>query len=82
MNSPKTIKECWALPETSMFIDEHIPLPDPRYPNAKGDYIVVSKVRPLCGNGFDPDDIAVFINSDGRVMKVVSTPGGFAKQPL
>ena len=36
-------------------------------------------VRPFCPRGIDGDEIILFIDSDGRAMKVIGTPNGPAK---
>lgn len=37
---------------------------------------------PLSGKGMEGDDIILFVDEDGRSMKVVETKDGWAKMPI
>ena len=73
----KTVKDAQALPEIK---DEMFKYWEEIQED--GTTLVKTKIRPLYGAGVEGDDIALFIDTDGRPMKVVSIKEGFAKTEL
>jgi hypothetical protein len=66
--------EARALPEIEdeFFVTTKRALPDGTILNERA-------IRPLCGRGISGDDIIMFVDADGRAMKVVQTEDGPAK---
>jgi hypothetical protein len=74
--SIKTIQDARSLPEIeSELLFESIEVVDP----VTHDMQVVDIVKPLSGVPIFGDDIALFIDEDGRTMKVVHVEGGYRK---
>ncbi len=70
----KTIKDAQALSEISDDMFQYW-----EEPQEDGTTLTKCKIRPLYGAGVEGDDIMLFIDTDGRSMKVVSTEDGFKK---
>jgi hypothetical protein len=73
----KTIEQAWALPELdNEFYEVSL--------ETKPDGTVVQhmKVSAFCGRGISGDDIILFTDKDGRLMKVIQTESGPAKTEL
>jgi hypothetical protein len=79
-----TVAQARALPEVAHadFDERRRILDADEAGGRKGDTLVERVVRPYCPTPTDGKQILLFIDSDGRSMRIVYTPTGPAKTPV
>ena len=83
VDRPKTIEEWDNLPEWSQFGQKIISLPDPRFPDARGETVTIPVMdeRPICYHVL-PDDPLRWIGKNGRIYRPVFTKKGWRKEEI
>jgi hypothetical protein len=74
----KTTEQLAQLPELS-FSMEKIPLPDDRFPDATGEYLLIPHAPHVLCNFVEPDDILLG-EVDGELWRPVLTPEGWKRE--
>ncbi len=77
MKRPKdmTIDELEALPIYAPFDCEEIPLPDPRYPDAKGSFLMRPIMKKANAYAYQRDDLLFFTDRQGQTWRLVNNDG-------